>query len=391
MAGCIEINEKNGNDKFEPYVKTSDVFEINQSKTIVLDDSNYDINIIDIEPSKIIFNINKDGIGNTDDKQVVAYLGISKELDIDYDGRNELEINVTDINQNNTSIEFIAISSTSQYIYIEDDTGVLISVPKKINKIISLAASLTEILFELEQGEKIVGRDSGSNYPDEAKDIEVVSSYEGINLEKILAAEPDIIFIDKTLDMTDSNYNKLIENDLTVFRVYPQELAHVTQNIELIGRVVGKETLGEGVASELESRINTVKTRGDALSAQEKPKMLYVIYYDGTSSPWVGTTSTISGDLIRTAGGLIAVEDTTGFSIQITIEQLIAIDPDIILTSQDETWPTPSKDAILNDEVLSNVKAVKSRDVYDVNADLVDRPGPRMVDGLELISGYITS
>jgi iron complex transport system substrate-binding protein len=383
MAGCIEIDNKNGDDKVTPFVTTSEIFVINQSKNIVMDDSSYNITLINIDSLKITIIINSDA------NKVFLNLGIPAEVDSDFDGRNELEINVTDITQNDATIEFKAISSTSNYLYIEDDTGNLVKVPKKIEKIISLAASITEILFELGHGDKIVGRDSGSNYPEDATKIEVVSTYEGINLEKILAAEPDVILLDKILDMTDNNYNKLHENGLTVFRVYPQKLNDVLENIILIGKVIGKEPEAIDLAADLEARINTVKTRGDEIPAQEQSVVLYVIYYDGTSSPWVGTTSTISGDLIKIAGGVVAIDDSTGFSIQITVEELIAINPDVILTSQDDTWPTPSKDSILNDDVLSDVKAVKSGNVYDVNADLVDRPGPRMVDGLELISGYL--
>ena len=74
-----------------------------------------------------------------------------------------------------------------------------------------------------------------------------------------------------------------------------------------------------------------------------------------------------------------------------SFERLINLNPDIIFTSQDQTWPTPSHDAILNDEALKDITAVKHDLVIDVNADLVDRPGPRIVDGLEYISSYIVS
>jgi iron complex transport system substrate-binding protein len=279
-----------------------------------------------------------------------------------------------------------------EYNVIVDDMGDEIKVPLKIEKIITLAASITEILFSLDLGDKIVGRDSGSNYPKGmVENIEVVSTFEGIDLEKILAAEPDLVLLDKTLDMSDTNYNKLKENDLTVFRVYPQKLDDVIKDIRLLGEVTGKESKANDLALELQSRINTVKTRGESITEPDQPKVLYIIYYDGTSSPWVGTTSTISGDLISIAGGDVSVQDSTGFSIQITIEQLIDLNPDIIFTSQDETWPTPSRDSILGDSALSNVDAVKSGRVFDVNADLVDRPGPRLVNGLELFSEQITS
>ena len=78
-----------------------------------------------------------------------------------------------------------------------------------------------------------------------------------------------------------------------------------------------------------------------------------------------------------------------GIAIQTTIENIISLNPDIIFTSQDDVWPTPSRDVILNDDALKDVNAVKNNLVIDVNADLVDRPGPRIVDGLELFSDHI--
>jgi iron complex transport system substrate-binding protein len=105
----------------------------------------------------------------------------------------------------------------------------------------------------------------------------------------------------------------------------------------------------------------------------------------------VHTTSTFSGDLITILGSIPSVEDDSGRSIQITIEQIIELNPDIIFTSQDQTWPTPSYDAIMSDNALKDVNAVKDNKVIEVNADLVDRPGPRLVDGLELFSDHISA
>ena len=121
----------------------------------------------------------------------------------------------------------------------------------------------------------------------------------------------------------------------------------------------------------------------------DKPKILHVIYYDSSSSPWVATSSTFSGNLIELAGGIPAVSDNQCISIQITVEEMISLEPDIIFTSQDSTWPTPSRGAILSSDLFKGLDAVKNDMVIDVNADLVDRPGPRLVDGLELIASYI--
>jgi iron complex transport system substrate-binding protein len=383
MAGCIEINKKQKNEKDKPFVTTSEVLLLNQSKIIVMDESSYNVTIDNIDPPRVSIFI------NSEENRIIAQLATPIEIDSDYDGRNELEINITKINPENVTIDFKAISSTSKFLYIEDDTKTLIRVPKKIDKIISLAASVTEILFELDQGNKIVGKDVGSNYPKECKDIDVVSTYEGLDLERILEKEPDIIIMDKTLDLSGNNYNEMTDFGLCVFRVYPKNLEEVLNNIELLGRVTGSEPKAEIIVNDLSSRIDTVKNSAKSISI--KPRILHVIYYDGLSSPWVATTSTFSGNLIKLAGGESVVDDKQGFAIQITLEQLIVYDPEIIFTSQDDTWPTPSREAILNDEALSGIKAVKNKKVFDVNADIVDRPGPRLVDGLEIVSNYITA
>jgi iron complex transport system substrate-binding protein len=215
-------------------------------------------------------------------------------------------------------------------------------------------------------------------------------TFEGVDIEKILAKDPDLIIMDKTLDLSEKNYDKMTSFGMNVFRVYPKNLDDILDNIVLLGEISATSNKASEIVISLQERIDTVKTRGAAISDSTSPKVLHVVYYDGASSPWVHTSSTFSGDLISIAGGDVVMKDSSGFSIQITVEELISKDPDIIFTSQDDTWPTPSRDSILNDDLLDSVSAVKNDYVLDLNADLVDRPGPRMIDGLELISNHIS-
>jgi len=379
LAGCISFDDSEKDEEKEP-IPITEILYLNVSKNITIEGSNYNITITKIEGENIVLTI--DG----QDEPINAIRGIPVELDNDLDGTNDLEINITEIIDSQVKITIITTASMSKYTYIQDDIGITVKVPKKIDRIISLAPSITEILFELKVGDKIVGRDSASNYPADAHKIDIVSTYEGIDLESILVKEPDIIFMDKTLDASETNYNLMKEFGLCVFRVYPKSLQDVLDNIEILGKATDSQTTAQEIVTNLKSRIDIVKTR-----ESNQPKVLYVVYYDGSSSPWVGTTSTFSGDLIQIAGGRPVLDDNSGLSIQITIEHIIGLDPEIIFTSQDETWPTPSRQAILDDDALSEVKAVKNDMVIDVNADFIDRPGPRMVDGLELLSNYITS
>jgi iron complex transport system substrate-binding protein len=378
IPGCIESNENGDNENKEPPTPITEVLEFNQSKIVTVDDINYNFTVKKIENSTVILAL------NSDDLLIMLKLDQPDETDTDLDGVNDLELNLTEISGSKVTIMFKSTGSASKYRYITDDMGENVKVPKKVNKIVSMAPSITEILFALNVGDKLVGRDQASNFPATAQDIDIVATYEGVDIEMLLVKEPDIIIMDKSLDFYDTNYNKMKDYGLNVFRLYPRTIEDVMDNIELIGKVTNTETTAHQLVDGLETRIDTVKTRETL-----KPTVLYVIYYDGTSSPWVGTSSTFSGDLIITAGGKVAVEDEMGIAIQTTVEDIISLNPDIIFTSQDDEWPTPSHDAILNDEALQNVNAVKNNLVIDVNADLVDRPGPRIVDGLELFSDYI--
>lgn len=272
-------------------------------------------------------------------------------------------------------------------ITIMDQAGNSVTIEGNVEKIVSLSPSITEILFAINLGEKIVGIDDASDFPSDTDDIAKVSSWEGLDLEKIVALQPDLVLMDKTLDMSGDRYTALTGAGLTVYLTFPHNLDEVMESIKAIGKITENEDVANSYVGELEKRVDDVEEKGSAVS--DKPKILYVTYYDGTSSPWVGTDKTFSGDLIDKAGGKNVVSDSTGIVIQIDVEEIVSQNPDIIITSQSLTWPTQSRELILNDEKLKDVNAVKEGRVYDINGDLIDRPGPRIVNGLEELYDHV--
>ncbi len=271
---------------------------------------------------------------------------------------------------------------------VQDDAGDFIELTGHAQTVVCLAPSLTEIMFQLGMGDKVVGVDSATNYPAEATSIEKVSDYTGVDTEKIVALAPDLVLMDKTLDISGDTYKALTNVDLVVYRAFPQTVQDITKNIQDIGVLVGAKDKAEELVDDFNTRVSTVGTDASG-DTGDKPVVLYVIYYDGTSDPWVGTTSTFAGSLISTAGGECKVEDTTGFSIQISLETIISMDPDIIICSRSTDWPTPSKSSLESDSTLSEVAAIKNNMVIEINGDLIDRTGPRMVEGLEEIRTVI--
>jgi len=259
---------------------------------------------------------------------------------------------------------------------------VLDGVPERI---ITLTPALTEIIFLLECQDRLVGCDSDSDFPQDASSVEKVSSWQGMNTERILELEPDIVFMDRTLDASGDRYDALKNIGLTVYRIYPLDLDEVIGSMVSIGDVLGVKEDAQRVAGHLRERMDAVRGRAILDPQAERPEVLHVIYYDGSSDPWVMTNSTFSGDMISIAGGACAISDGSGLSIQVSLESIIDADPDIIICSQSSTWPTASRELLMEDDALLTVSAVRDDRVYDIDGAIIDRTGPRLVNGIEEI------
>jgi len=270
-----------------------------------------------------------------------------------------------------------------------DDMGGTVHLDDVPDRIITMSPGLTEIVFLLGAGDAVIACDDASNYPPDVAGIERINSYQSMNLERIVALGPDLVLLDRTLDVSEENYNALKGVGLQVYRIYPTDLNGVIKNIRDLGKIMGRTDAAEALSASLLARIGAVEASAAILDDEERPTVLHVVYYDGTSDPWVMTDTTFSGDLIRMAGGNNAVSDSAGISVQVPLETVIGAGPDIIFTSQSEEWPTPSREAILSDQNWEGIAAVQNGQVIDVNGDLVDRTGPRLVDGLELFHRYV--
>lgn len=264
-----------------------------------------------------------------------------------------------------------------------DQAGHTITIEATPTKVITLAPSLTETMFALGLGAKVIGCDDASNNIPGAKNVTPVMTWTSLDLEKVVSLKPDIIFMDKTLDASGNTYAALSGAGLIVFQFFPKDLDDMLEQTKLIGHICDRVEATNAYVDGLRSRIDAVTAEASNISDADKPDVLFVTYYDGASDPWVGTDNTMSGDLVAGAGGKNVISDTTGIYVQVGMESIVSANPDIIFTSQSDIWPTMSRQAILNDTVFKDVSAVKSGRVYDINGDHVDRTGPGLVDGLE--------
>jgi len=262
--------------------------------------------------------------------------------------------------------------------YVFDDLGRLVAFNGTPQRIISLAPSNTEILFALGLGNKVVGVTSWCNYPPEALDKEQVGEYDTPDMEKIVALNPDLILVSYGTSM--EVINGMVGLGLTVFGIKSTDLDDVLNDIRTIGEITDKEIEAQVLTSEMESRIQTVTDQTAEL--EHRPKVFYIVWGDESSALWTAGPDTFIHESIEKAGGVNICQNITGYST-ISIEDVIAHNPEIIITS------VLSYDWAINSTDLAATNASQTGSIFTCDDDIVQRPGPRLVDGLEWFAYFI--
>ncbi len=265
-------------------------------------------------------------------------------------------------------------------ITVKDDVGRKITITKEPQRIISTAPSVTEILFALGLGEKVVGVSTFCNYPEEAKAKEKIGTFQSPNIEKILSLKPDLIIA--TGGVQRQTVEKLEQLGIPVFVSYPGTLEDVIKSIYTIGRICGAEKNAKDLGFELKLRIAKVTSK--VAKAKSKPKVFFELWHEPLMSAGPGS---FIDDLIKKAGGInIAGSAKSAYPI-FSLEQLVKEDPDIIIGAESSMSGDPLE--ISKRPTWNNLKAVKNQKVYKINDDIVFRSGPRLVLALEIIAKYL--
>jgi len=260
--------------------------------------------------------------------------------------------------------------------YVVDDLGRLVAINGTPQRIISLAPSNTEILFALGLGDKVVGVTMYCDYPPETQDKEKVGDYYGPDVEKIIALEPDLILA------TDFHRFDLIpalaEQGFAVFAVAPQTLEDVLESIQKIGEITGKEEEASALVNGMQSKIEEIEEQTKEL--EEKPSVFYMTWHDPM---WTVGRNTWIDDLINIAGGVNIFSQYFESGAMVQIEWVILLNPEVIITSE---W---SYDWALNATELASTNASQTGRIYTFDDDLAQRPGPRLVEGLEWFAHFV--
>lgn len=256
---------------------------------------------------------------------------------------------------------------------ITDDAGRRVTLPQQVDRVISLAPNLTEIVFAVGAGDRLVGRTSYCNYPAEAKAVTEVGDTLHPSLERIIALKPQLVLI-STASQLEVFTQQLQNQNIAVFVTDPHDLDGVFRSIEQIGLILGHEEQAKLLVQKL-------RERAGAIEQAVKQKQPIRVFYQLSAEPlYTAGHDAFVTDLIRRAGGDSVTADVPGAWPKYSNESALAAKPAAIILPTGGSMGAGNSTVT---EALRQSPAVLDGRVYKINDDHLVRPGPRAVDGLE--------
>jgi iron complex transport system substrate-binding protein len=269
-----------------------------------------------------------------------------------------------------------------------DDAGREVVLDAEPQRIVSLAPSNTEIVCALDACDRIVGVTDFDDYPEEVADVPDVVIQAQVDVELVVAAEPDLVLAAGNELTPSTVIDQLADLGLDVLVLYPESLDEVYADLELVGQALDRVAEAAALVAEMRSEVGDVE---DAVAGAPAPRVLYEVFYSEGTTYTAGEGSFLAS-LIELAGGEPVTGDAEGV---LGAEALVAADPELILlgtASYDPTLETPEAAlaAVSARPGWADLAAVRQGDVVPYADDIVTtRPGPRIVEGLTALARAI--
>ena len=270
-------------------------------------------------------------------------------------------------------------TEAASQVCVQDDVPSQVCVTPFPQRVISLAPSLTETLFDLGAGQALVGRSARCNDPKEALAVSIVGAYMSPDLERIMSLRPDLV-VSPEKGMREDFAGRLTGLGIPVFVDNSNSLDDIIRMVQRLGKLLGKQAQADAVVKRIQERRKAVAER---VSHSRKPLVLFAV---GTRPLVVAGGKTFMGSLIREAGGVNVAEKSRVLYPRLSMEEVIRHDPDfIIVLNKDCT----GHDCVDQWQVHQDLKAVRERHIYQVDADLMARPCPRIIKALEQLTDIL--
>jgi len=262
-----------------------------------------------------------------------------------------------------------------------DQVGRTLEVPENPVRIITLAPSITEIIYDLGQEKRLVGVTQYSTYPSEAEALPRIGSYVRPDIEKIIALKPDLCLATK-----DGNPKHIVDKitslSIPVYVINPRNLKQIMDTITRLGSLLHSEQAAAELVADMEKRIWQIQSQ--VKKDLHKPRVFFQIDAEPLFS---AGTNTFINELIELAGGINTAAGEVSYP-RYSWEDIIVLQPEIVLISSMAGGLEPEY-LVKAWKKWNLLSAVINDRIFVVDAELFDRPTPRLVDGLEVIAAII--
>jgi iron complex transport system substrate-binding protein len=265
-------------------------------------------------------------------------------------------------------------------VTLTDDEGTSVTIPAQPAKIVSLMPAVTETLFALGVGDRVVGKAQDILlYPPQASAVPDFEKFDNgavaVDVEKIVAARTDLVIAGGNFGTPADTIKKIRDLGIPVLVVYAPNVSGVLSDVSLIGKAVGKSAEAQAISTQMQGAFTAVEA---AVQTGAKPKVYYEI-----GEGYAPADGSFTAEMITDAGGTpVTSGSTTDWSL--SAEKLLKANPDIILLADGSAVA----DAVKRPG-WSTMAAVKNSKVAVIDDTTISRPGPRLFLGLELLAAAI--
>ncbi len=274
-----------------------------------------------------------------------------------------------------TSLPTSATTSTTRDFI--DEAGRKVTIPARIDRFVSLAPNLTEIAYAVGAGDRLVGNTTFCDYPPEAKNVVKVGDTLQPSIERILTLRPQLVLV-STASQLEAFTKQLNEHQIAVYVTDPRDLEGVFRSILSVGDLLNEPV----AASELVKQLRARSERVERVVAGLPPVSVF-FQLSGQPLYTAGKSSFVT-NLIERAGGLSVTSDINEAWPRLSDEAALASRPEAVIMLSGGAMGATANTRVA--AALKNSPAVRNGRVYVIDGDLLTRPGPRLVDGLEQIA-----
>ena len=273
---------------------------------------------------------------------------------------------------------FCLVAFCSATIYAEsmvDHLGRKVEIPVSTGRVISFSPGITEMVYSLGQGDRLVGATIYSTVPEDAKRLPRVGSYVRLDLEKILALKPDLC-----ISTADGNQKHIVDRldalGVPVVVAYPKNLQGIQDTLILLGAALGVSKKAETQVQNIQKRLHRIREKVKII--KNRPRVFYQV--DTPLIVSVGT-HTFLHELITLAGGENVSSGSRSYP-RYSWEDILVLKPEVVLISSMAGGLTPNE-LIRKWRRWHQIPAVKNNRIYVLNGDMFNRPTARLLNGLE--------